>query len=49
MNKTFWVKGTVSVISSDPPGKESKARFTKVLFQPLTVHRVERCEPFLNI
>ena len=37
----FWclrLKGTVSVISSDPPCKDSNARFTTVPFKPLTVH-----------
>ena len=33
------IKGTVSVILSDPPCKDGNIRFTTVLFQPLTVQR----------
>jgi len=34
--RRYLIKGTVSVISRDPPGKEGNVRFTTVSFQPLT-------------
>ena len=41
-NLTFSLKGTVSVILSDPPCNKGNARFTTVPLKPLTVLRVER-------
>ena len=44
------MKGTVSGILSDPPGKDSNVRFTAVPIKPLTVYRVESatCENLSN-
>ena len=36
------IKGTVSVILSDSPGKEGSVRFTMGLCEPLTVHQAKR-------
>ena len=35
-NENILIKGTVSVMSSDPPSKDSNARFTKVPLKPLS-------------
>ena len=49
--KKSTFKGTVTVISSDPPCKDSHVRFTTVPFKPLTNHRGQRspCLYLLNI
>ena len=39
-------KGTVSVISRDPLGKERNARFTAVHFKPTAVHFKPTTVPF---
>ena len=35
-NENIFIKGTVSVMSSDPPSKDSNARFTSVPLKPLS-------------
>ena len=41
ISEDIFHKGTVSVISSDPPCKEDNARLTMVPLKPFTVNRVE--------
>ena len=43
------VRGTVSVVSSDPPYKEGNVRFTTVPSKPLSIYRVETYRNRLNI
>ena len=42
-------RGTVSVVSSDPPYKEGNVRFTTVLLKPSSIYRVETYRNRLNI
>ena len=46
--KFFIFKGTVSVISSDPPWKDGNARFTTVPLKPKSDQNVEDTVVFLS-
>ncbi len=41
-------KGTVGIISSGPPFKEGRVRFTTVPFKPLSDHQRQRISNFSN-
>ena len=47
-NTLHAIKGTASVISSDPQCTDGNARFKKVPFKPLSINNVEDIVVFLT-